>query len=267
MATKGRQAGAARGARGQAEAGTDPLFRALHADHEQVAQLVEEMLRTDDEERTQRLWQRICVNLTAHARAEQETVYERLEDEQDTREQIGHSFEEHADIERLIAECDAQGAGSDEFYAMAAELEQVVRNHVTDEEGELLPLAREILDARERDRLVQRFKARKTELMPDIEEEFGVRAQPRQGAQRRRQPAQGAQRQQQGRSSQASERRRSASRSGSKSAGSRSSGGRGRTDDLSGKTVRELRQMASKQDIPGRSRMSKRELVNALRRA
>ena len=250
---------AARSVVGQPEAGTDMMYQALHADHEQVATLFAKMLSTDDEQKCRQLWQMICVNLTAHARAEQEVIYARLAEDEETQEQVGHSYEEHADIERLIAECDAQGVGSDEFFAMATQLQQVVQHHVDDEEGELLPKARKVLSEDECDQLTLQFQQLKMDLVPEIRQEFG--ANRKQGSQRSRSSSQGNRRSQ----SQGADRRRSAQRGGQQK--SQSSRGDGRQQDLSSKTLTELREMASRKDIPGRSKMDKRELVVALRRA
>ena len=248
---------AARSAMGQPEAGTDLMFQVLHAEHEEVGILLQKVLATDDEERGRRLWKAICVNLTAHARAEQEVIYSRLEKQRDLAEDVEHSYEEHADIERLLAECDSMGFGTDEFYAMVTQLDQVVRHHVDDEESDILPRASREVSEEERDSLVMQFRERKNEMIPEIMEELGYA---RAGGARQQRQASGAVRSTNRRASSGADRRRSARRSASSRSSDRSS------DELSGKTVGELREIASQKDIRGRSKMDRNELISALRR-
>jgi hemerythrin superfamily protein len=209
---------AARGATGRAEAGTDVLFQKLHADHEEVSQLFEKLMALGEGPRAQEIWRELSIKLATHARAEQQTVYEALSRQAETSEEVAHSFTEHAEIEDLLLQLNAMIPGTPLFHARLPDLERAVRRHVDDEEGDLLPRARQALSDEELEKIVARFETRKFELMPLIEGELAVP--------RAREEAE---------------------------------------TDLESKTYDELMKLARKREIPGRSKMKKKELVRAIR--
>jgi len=270
---------AARGALGRPEAGDDLLFQVLHADHEEVAQLFEKVLAAPEGDRLIDLWGQLSINLTAHNLAETEVVYGCLSALAPTRDQIPHSIEEHNEVDRMLAEADAVAPGTDEFFALVTEIQQAVLHHVDQEEGTLLPNARSALSEEARDALVAQFRKRKFELMPEVEEELDpVLEQERKALQSgdlddadddlveedadlggdvRRGDAP------------SSDRDRAAakpSRATARASGNLGSRGKPAGGDLDQRTLKELQEMARSQGIEGRSKMSKPELLRALRR-
>lgn len=233
-----------RGKKAVDDGGRDVLFRALHADHEEVMRLFESVLGDDVD--TKEEWQKLSQVLLAHVRAEQETVYERLKQERRTRDQIPHSIEEHDRIERQLAEADAMGPGTDVFCALVNEIEKSVRDHVNDEEQQLLPAAREALSDEDLEDIVARFQARKRELMPGVEQEVrkGARAGRARGAGR------------------AAGRRGASGRAPARTTTRKRK--KAPSGNLQDRTVEELRDMARKRDIRGFSKMKKQELVDVL---
>lgn len=233
---------AARGAMGRPEAGTDELFQALHADHEEVAQLFEKLLATREEARAHELWTRVSVALLTHARAEQEIVYERFANIDELTEDADHSLEEHEQIEDLLLEANDLKPGTPEFVTKVRQLDETVRHHVDDEEGDLLPKAMEFLSDEERERLVARFQERKDLIEPKINVELTGHGA---GTERPKRPAR--------------------TQKSQKQQPQQKTGGRGATD-LDARTMKELQEMARKKGIEGRSRMKKKDLIAALTR-
>jgi hemerythrin superfamily protein len=175
---------ATRGVMGRPEAGTDELFQALHADHEEVSQLFEKLLATPGTARARELWTRVSVALLTHAKAEQEIIYGRLARTEGLAEDTEHAVEEHEDIEALLHEANALQPGSAPFVEKVRELEQTVRHHVDDEEGDLLPRAAKALSETEREKLVASFRERKEQIEPDVARQLAS-AEPRPASKKR----------------------------------------------------------------------------------
>jgi len=81
------------------------------------------------------------------------------------REPVGHATREHAEIDAALddlARADPSGPGLD---AAARRLDELVRHHVREEEGRLLPRAEEELGTGTLVTLIQPFNFRKRELL------------------------------------------------------------------------------------------------------
>jgi hypothetical protein len=146
------------------------LFDALHAEHEEVDQKLGELLTTDDAPRAKELWKTVAVALAVHARAEQDAVYDVLERDQE--DAIKDARQEHEDIEDLLADADAAIPGTEEFYGFIAEIRDLVKHHVEEEEGTILPKARATVHDDERKEMVAMFRELEDRLRPKVEAEF-----------------------------------------------------------------------------------------------
>lgn len=225
---------------------SDPLFIALHQEHAEVAQLLEQVIAAGKSEQLIDLWHEVSVKLTTHARAEQETVYERLTNEKKLADQVGEAKSEHDEIERLLAEADAQGPGSEEFFALVADLQDAVLHHVQEEEEQILPAAAQSLDDDERQDLVNEFRARSRDVEQEVERELKpVHDEARQAL----------------KSGQIDEEIDDDDDEDDDDDDIEDE------DDLENKTLAELKELAKDRDISGRSKMSKDELIAALRKA
>jgi hemerythrin superfamily protein len=79
----------------------------------------------------------ICLSLEIHAQLEEEIFYPamRASDEHE----VNESFQEHAEMKRLIAEIRAAEPGTPEYDRLVMQLMRDVIHHVADEETVLLP--------------------------------------------------------------------------------------------------------------------------------
>ncbi|HEX3098471.1 MAG TPA: hemerythrin domain-containing protein [Usitatibacter sp.] len=113
------------------------------------------------------LAQRICKELTAHARLEEEIFYPWLRENLDTgsRDLVEEALVEHASAKDLIAQ--VEGADVDEtFDAKVKVLGEYIRHHVQEEENEIFP---EVAgESEELDELGQEMHARKAELTDEL---------------------------------------------------------------------------------------------------
>lgn len=290
---------AARDAMGETEPNTDPVYQILHAEHEEVGQLFEQLLATQDPQRARQIWTRVSVALLTHARAEQEIVYEAMSDREALAEDADHGAEEHLEIETLLLEANELEPGTAPFRAKVVELDRNVRHHVDDEEDDMLPKTAQVLSMEERIALVARYRARKDEVEPKIvleltgREETGGRLPTKKStlaslpdevdeedAIRATEEAVASGGQQSARSARSAPKAKGGAKGGAGGGSTASKSTKGASSargsqakraagsqDLDDHTVKELQELARQRGIDGRSRMRKEDLVAALSKA
>jgi hemerythrin-like domain-containing protein len=146
----------------------------LHSDHAEVARLIEALLATDeiDVSTREELKTQIIVQLTAHAKAEEEVVYATLELNGHLRAQADVAYREHEEIEDLLRDLETLDGGDGALSAVARTLQQAVTHHVHEEETSVLPNAERELGQPALAALIPRFNQRRTELMRSMLDQF-----------------------------------------------------------------------------------------------
>jgi hypothetical protein len=139
----------------------------LKADHRKVEELFERFENARGEGSKQKIALDICLELTVHARIEEEIFYPACEGkiEQDLLEE---AYVEHDGAKVLIAEIEA-GSPSDEFYdAKIKVLSEQIEHHVGEEEKRMEGMFSQARNAGlDMDALGDQLRARKEELIAD----------------------------------------------------------------------------------------------------
>ncbi|HSN19406.1 MAG TPA: hemerythrin domain-containing protein [Usitatibacter sp.] len=147
----------------------------LASDHRKVEALFDRFdeEKEDGEESRRDLAERICKELTAHTRIEEEIFYPWLRENLDaeSRDLIDEALVEHATAKDLIAQIEGAGDVDETYDARVKVLGEYVRHHVREEENEIFPQVAGEQD--ELDELGQEMHACRAELM----EELGLPAQ------------------------------------------------------------------------------------------
>jgi hemerythrin superfamily protein len=142
----------------------------LKADHKTVKGLFKECEELSDRAKAQlkRLGDRICQELTVHAEIEEEifypTVRERAGRRKEERELVLESYEEHALVKHVIDELRDLDAGDETYRPKLKVLTEMVEKHVREEERDLFPGVKEMMDEDELMELGQRMMEMKQEL-------------------------------------------------------------------------------------------------------
>ncbi len=154
-------------ARGAGATATNDVVELILADHRLFEELLRE-LRNREQDRAARLAE-LADLLVAHAEAEEDAVYPRLQrTAPEDAEEIAHGAEEHADghlaLQRLQQVADAD---DDTFEAALEELSEVVTHHLDEEERDVLNAAREQVPDELRAELGVAFRLRRDELLAE----------------------------------------------------------------------------------------------------
>ena len=130
----------------------------LHQDHEKVEQLFRKLKdTTDGAEKTRlELCQKLKHELLAHAEFEEAVFYPTVRERNGVGQQIQEGIEEHNEVKRMLEEIEALEPTSSEFMDKIEELEQAVRHHVDEEESEIFPVAKKVIDKDEGEQMSTR---------------------------------------------------------------------------------------------------------------
>jgi hemerythrin-like domain-containing protein len=143
------------------------ILSKLHADHEEVAALMEKILDASGAERNE-LFKEMRTKLQAHADAEAKVLYKKMEKEG---EEEARSFAYEGDVEHaLVAELLEQLGRSrakdgEQWTAKMTVLKELVEHHVEEEEGTGFKEASDTFDGEELEKLGERFEREKEKLM------------------------------------------------------------------------------------------------------
>ncbi len=141
----------------------------LKADHEKVAGLFESFEKASGDSRKQSIAEEICLELTVHAKIEEEIFYPACEGKVEE-DLLKEAYVEHDGAKVLIAEIEA-GSPSDEYYdAKVKVLGEQIEHHVEEEEARMEGLFAQARKAGlDMDALGEKMAARKTELIASYE--------------------------------------------------------------------------------------------------
>lgn len=138
------------------------IFDRLKQDHDAHRQLFAKMADADgDADRLEKLFEQFKVEVTAHAAAEEETLYATMLSRPDLREDAQHSVSEHKEIDDYLEEMAEQAFNGPEWRETFAQLKKRYLHHIEEEEEEMFPDAAKDLTAEEEQALGRRFAERK----------------------------------------------------------------------------------------------------------
>ncbi|WP_102294076.1 hemerythrin domain-containing protein [Janthinobacterium sp. AD80] len=143
----------------------------LTQDHQTVRELFDQYDTLSDRSLVskRKLALKICQELSKHAMVEEELFYPAVRDASRQNEDlIDEAIVEHASAKELIAQIVAMAPGEDLYDAKVKVLSEQIEHHVSEEEGDIFPRAREAqLDLHA---LSSQIAARKAEIeLPDMQ--------------------------------------------------------------------------------------------------
>lgn len=146
------------------------IFDRLKQDHDLHRQLFDKMAQAEqDPERLEQLFAQFRVEVTAHAAAEEETLYATMLARPDLREDAQHSVSEHKEIDDYLEEMEQQKFNSPAWRETFANLKKRYLHHIDEEEEEMFPDAARELTTEEEQRLATVFARRKPAELERVE--------------------------------------------------------------------------------------------------
>lgn len=137
------------------------IFDRLKQDHDAHRQLFEKMAKAESDDQLEKLFAQFAVEVTAHAAAEEETLYATMLSRPDLREVAQHSVSEHKEIDDYLEELDGLKFNGEAWRKKFAEMKKRYLHHIEEEEEEMFPTAAKDLTADEEKKLGALFAKRK----------------------------------------------------------------------------------------------------------
>ena len=148
-------------------------IKLLERQHREVEQLFRKIENADTDEK-ERLFDELADALAVHATIEERHFYPATKDAR-TAELLQEAVEEHLSVKRLIADLLEMEPGEPQFDSKVSVLREQVEHHVEEEEGELFPQVKKLMEVDSLEAIGQQMEAEAEQLMAAGEPRKNVR--------------------------------------------------------------------------------------------
>lgn len=148
------------------------IFEDLKADHDRHRKMLAALAETSGDSADRRKqFEAFRVEVTAHAAAEEMSLYATMLGKPDLRDEAQHSVSEHKEIEDFLGELYDMDMSSPGWLAKFKEMRHRYEHHIDEEEEEMFPAAADGLPDSEVKKLAGIFESRKPEEKAKAKEE------------------------------------------------------------------------------------------------
>jgi hemerythrin superfamily protein len=147
----------------------------LEEQHRDVEDLFEEFEEAKGAQKRE-VFEEIADQLVIHAAIEEKHFYPAVKARQ-TEDLLRESLEEHLAAKRVIADLLDMDVKDEQFDAKVDVLKEMIQHHVTEEESELFPKVRKLLNKEELEALAQEMTATQETLLEEDEPRQAVRGE------------------------------------------------------------------------------------------
>lgn len=144
------------------------ILQDLHRDHQEVAGLLDQMMKSDDGQERAAIFKKMMSELLAHSHAEQSVLYRRMEksDDENVRGFAYEGDNEHRIVEAQLQQmARARNKAGEQWSAQLQVLQELVSHHIKEEESTGFSCARSEFDAATLQTLGEQFRRQKEKLL------------------------------------------------------------------------------------------------------
>ena len=150
--------------------------------HSEVDELFEQIESAKPSAKKWALFEDVADKLAVHATIEERHFYPAVKARR-TKDILLESLEEHLAIKRVLADVLALGGVDETFDAKLSVLKETVQHHVAEEQDDLFPKVKKLLDKETLEAIAQEMTATQEELLEQGTPRFAVRQETQQPAQ------------------------------------------------------------------------------------
>lgn len=136
------------------------IFEDLKADHDRHRALLAQLADSKTQDR-EALFQALVTEVSAHAAAEEESLYATMLANPDLRDDARHSVSEHKEIDDYFAKLLELKFGGEAWERTFKEMRHRYEHHIGEEEEEMFPAAAKALSVETEKKLAAIFEKRK----------------------------------------------------------------------------------------------------------
>jgi iron-sulfur cluster repair protein YtfE (RIC family) len=135
----------------------------LKQHHEKVRDLFKQFEANNDQNANQGIVENIKSELKIHAHVEESIFYPTLEDQsdEDLIELVDESLEEHQEVKDMLKEIEELTGHLQQLRSKVMELREKVEHHASEEETELFPRVRKVLQQEDLERMGEEIESEK----------------------------------------------------------------------------------------------------------
>ena len=134
----------------------------LKTDHKNVKALFEKAERTENPKQQKQLFEQIKSELETHTHIEETVFYPAVAKNEELKDMVLESLEEHKQVKTLLREMESLSADSEKFEPKLKVLMENIEHHaVEEEEGKMFPKIRKLMNAESLEKLGQELEAAK----------------------------------------------------------------------------------------------------------
>ncbi len=137
----------------------------LRQQHDDARALIARLMDLDDPSQRETLRAELVRALRGHMMIEEESIYPRFEDREETEELIEAAFSDHDELKEVLSDFERADADDTEFVSLLGEIEDDVDAHAAEEEDELLPRIESAWTPEQLDQVGRELQARYESLM------------------------------------------------------------------------------------------------------
>ena len=130
----------------------------LESQHREVEKLLSRIESAKEPSEKQRLFETIADHLAVHAAIEEHQFYPAVKAKR-TEDILLEALEEHVSVKRVLADLMKTSAGDETFDAKIKVLKEQLEHHVEEEEDDLFPKVKKLLDSEQLEALGQEMSA------------------------------------------------------------------------------------------------------------
>ncbi|MEZ5710467.1 MAG: hemerythrin domain-containing protein [Blastomonas sp.] len=140
------------------------IYSRLKQDHDKHRKLLAKIAEThgDSAERRE-LFEAFRVEVTAHANAEEQTLYAYMLEDPDLQDEGRHSVAEHKNIDDMLEELSDMDMSSPGWLTRFKALRHCYEHHIEEEEEEIFVAAEKVTRASEERKMADKFDDRKAD--------------------------------------------------------------------------------------------------------
>src|SRR4029434_6994401 len=136
----------------------------LKTDHQKVKELFKKAEGNTNEKQQKQLFGQIKAELETHAHIEETIFYPAVAKNEDLKDMVLESLEEHKQVKTLLREMENLTSDSEKFEPKLKVLMENVEHHAEEEEeGKMCPKVRKLMNAEKLERLGQELEAAKND--------------------------------------------------------------------------------------------------------
>lgn len=140
------------------------IFSILKSDHDLHRELLASIAETGaDDPKRQELFESFRVEVTAHAAAEEQSLYASMLSDPELQDDGRHSVAEHKEIDDMLGELQEIDTASGAWLAKFNEMRHRYEHHIDEEEEEMFPAAEKHFTQAKAEQLGSKFDRRKPE--------------------------------------------------------------------------------------------------------